>query len=85
MLGKRELFFLLSFNCNHVVYVWRGFLFLLVLEIGCVILFWHSLGLQYNYLGFNVDYISIAHGVKKEKKNPANRAFSNCQTTSQGA
>ena len=39
----RELIFLL-------VSVWRGFLFLLVLVIGCVILLWHSLGIPYNYL-----------------------------------
>ena len=46
---KRELIFLLSFTCNYVVSVRRGFLFLLVLRTGCVILLWHSLGLQYNY------------------------------------
>ena len=27
-----------------------GILFLLVLEMGCVILLWHSLGILYNYL-----------------------------------
>ena len=27
----------LSFICNYVVSVWRGFLFLLVLGIGCII------------------------------------------------
>ena len=36
--GKRELFFLLSFTCNYVVSVRRGFLFLWVLGISCVIL-----------------------------------------------
>ena len=36
-LGKTELFCLLSFICNYVVSVWRGFLFLLVLGMGCVI------------------------------------------------
>ena len=36
--GKRELMFLLSFTCNYAVSVRRGFLFLLVLGIGCVIL-----------------------------------------------
>ena len=41
-LGKRELFLLLSFTCNYVVSVSRGFLFLLVLGMGCVILLWHS-------------------------------------------
>ena len=34
---------------SYVVSVWSGFLFLCVLGIGCVILFWHSLGLPYNY------------------------------------
>ena len=46
---KRELIVLLSFTCNYVVSVRKGFLFLLVLVIGCVILLWHSLGLLYNY------------------------------------
>ena len=49
-LGKRELICLLSFTCNYVVFVWRGFLFLLVLGMGYVILLWHSLSLPYNYL-----------------------------------
>ena len=39
---------LLSFTCNYVFSVRRGFLFLLVLGMGCVILLWHSLGLPYN-------------------------------------
>ena len=47
-LGKRELICLLSFTCNYVVSVWRGFLFLWVLWMGCVISLWHSLGLPYN-------------------------------------
>ena len=33
-----------------VVYVRRGFLYLLVLRIGYGILLWHSLGISYNYL-----------------------------------
>ena len=37
-LGKRELICLLSFTCNYVVSVRRGFLFLLVFVMGCVIL-----------------------------------------------
>ena len=49
-LGKRELICQLSFTCNYVVSVWRGFLFLLVLGMGCVISLWHSLGLPYNNL-----------------------------------
>ena len=48
-LGKRELICLLLFTCNYVVSVWRGFLFLRVLGMDCVILLWHSLGLPYNY------------------------------------
>ena len=39
---------LLSFTCNYVASVRRGFLFLLVLGMGCVILSWRSLGLPYN-------------------------------------
>ena len=37
-LGKRELICLLSFTCNNVVSVRSGFLFLLMLGMGCVIL-----------------------------------------------
>ena len=48
-LGKRELICLLSFTCNYVVFVLRGFLFLWVLGMGYVILLWHSLSLPYNY------------------------------------
>ena len=47
--GKREQICLLSLTCNYVVSVRRGFLFLLVLGMGCVILLWHSLGLPYYY------------------------------------
>ena len=50
-LRKRELICLLLFTCNYVVSVWRGFLFLWVLEMGYVILLWHSLSLPYNYFG----------------------------------
>ena len=48
-LGKRELVCLLSFTCGYVVSVRRGFLFLWVLGMGCVILLWHSVGFPYNY------------------------------------
>ena len=48
-LGKRELICLLSFTCNYVVFVLRGFLFLWVLGMDCGILLWHSLSLPYNY------------------------------------
>ena len=48
-LGKREVICLLSFTCNYVVSVQRGFLFLWVLGMGYVILLWHSLSLPYTY------------------------------------
>ena len=54
-LGKRELICLLSFTCNYVVFVWRGFLFLWVLGMGYVILLWHSLSLPYNNFGVFAD------------------------------
>ena len=57
-LGKRELICLLSFTCNYVVFVWRGFLFLWVLGMGYVILLWHSLSLPYNYFA-NIQLIFI--------------------------
>ena len=66
-LGKRELICLLSFTCNYVVFVWRGFLFLWVLGMGYVILLWHSLSLPYNYFGaitfFNVRHQSLEESV----------------------
>ena len=37
-------------SCNYVVSVRRGFFFLWVLGMGCIISFWHSLSLSYNYL-----------------------------------
>ena len=46
-----ELIYLLSFTCNYVVSVRIGFLFLLVLGMGCVILLWHSQSIPYNYFG----------------------------------
>ena len=47
-LGNRELICPLSFTCNYyVVSVRRGFLFLWVLGMGCVILLWHSLSLPF--------------------------------------
>ena len=45
----RERFFLLSSTCNYVVFVRRGFLFLLVLGVGYIILLWYSLYLPYDY------------------------------------
>ena len=58
-LGKRELICLVSFNCNYVVSIRRGFLFLLVLGMGCVILLWYSLGLPYNYYDVFLNQISM--------------------------
>ena len=49
-LGKESLFFLLSITRNYVFSSRRGFLFLLVLRMGCVNLLWHSVCLPYNYL-----------------------------------
>ena len=57
-LGKRELICLLLFTCNHVVSVWRGFLFLLMLGMGYVILLWHSLSPPSNY--FEVGSILVS-------------------------
>ena len=48
-LEKRELICLLSFTCNYVVSVRRGFLFHWVLGMGCVILLWRSMSLPYNH------------------------------------
>ena len=53
MLEKRELICLLLFNCYYVVSVMKGFLFLLVLGMGCIISLWHSLGLPYYHLTQN--------------------------------
>ena len=53
-LGKRELICLQSFTCNYVVSDRRGFLFLCVLGMGCIILSWHSPSLPYNYWGWRV-------------------------------
>ena len=64
-LGKRELICLLSFACNYVVFVWRGFLFLWVLGMGYVILLWHSLSLPYNYFAGNI--LSILIWTKGER------------------
>ena len=61
-LGKRELICLLSFTCNYVVFVWRGFLFLWVLGMGYVILLWHSLSLPYNYFLFEKIVILVLAG-----------------------
>ena len=57
-LGKTEIVCLLLFTCNYVVSVRRGFLFLCVLEMGDVILLWHSLCLPFYYFG------TIARGYK---------------------
>ena len=37
-LGKKALIFQISFACKYVVLLRRGFLFLMVLRIGCVVL-----------------------------------------------
>ena len=48
--GEERAFCLLSFTCNYVISVRRGFLFLWVLAMGCFTLLWHSLSLPYNYI-----------------------------------
>ena len=48
-MGKKELFFLLSFTLS----VRRTFHFLCMLEKGCVILLCHSLGMPYDYFAIN--------------------------------
>ena len=58
-------YFLLSFTCNYVVSVQRGFFFFLVLGIGCVILLWHSLGLQYNYFDHHNLLLDLALHVRE--------------------
>ena len=62
-LGKRELHVicLLLFTCSCVVSVRRGFLFLWVLGMGCVILLWHSLSLPYNYFE-KIDKVGVRIG-----------------------
>ena len=62
--GKTGLIYLLLFTCNYVVSVRRGFLILLVLGMGYVILLWHSLSLPYNYF---IDYLAISIIEKKER------------------
>ena len=57
---ERELICLLLFTCKYVVSVRRGFLFLWLLGMGCVILLWHSQGLPYNYyLAFVANHLSF--------------------------
>ena len=53
---------MLLFTCNYVVYVQRGFIFLLVLGTGCDILLWHSLGLPYNYFHYAAHFRLFAIG-----------------------
>ena len=50
-----QLMCLLSF----VVFVWRCFLFPLVLGMGCIILLWHTLCLPYNYFNNSFTIILI--------------------------
>ena len=40
-----------------IISVRSGFLFLLVLGIGCVISLWHSLGLLYNYFVVHLKFL----------------------------
>ena len=52
--GNKELISLLSVTLNYVVSVPKGFFFLFVCWVGCVIFLWHYLGLPYNYLTLSV-------------------------------
>ena len=54
---------LLLFTCNYEVSVRMGFLFLLVLGMGCVILLLHPLGLPYNYFGTLLAKASVCRGI----------------------
>ena len=58
-LGKRELICLLLFTCNYMymVSVRVDFLFLCVLEMGYLVLLWHSLSFPYNY--FEIDNVGV--------------------------
>ena len=47
--SSRELICLLLFTCSCMVSIRRGFIFLWVLGMGCVILLLHSLSLPYHY------------------------------------
>ena len=60
---ERELICLLLFTCFYVVSVLRGYLFLWVLGMGCVILLWHSLSLPYNYFGMYNLYYNVINQV----------------------
>ena len=48
LVGEERAIFLLAFT-YYMVSVRRGFLFVLVLGMGCIILLWHSMGRPYNY------------------------------------
>ena len=61
-LEKRELIFVLQlFTCNYVVSVRRGFLFLWVLAMGCIILLRHYLSLLYYHLTEEMLYVPYAY------------------------
>ena len=64
---------MLPFTCNNVVSVWRGFLFLWVLGMGCVILLGHFLSLPYNY--FSV-FRKLFAEIEKRLKYQLNRIIS---------
>ena len=79
-LGKKELMCLLSFTCNYVVFVWRGFLFLWVLGMGCVILFWHSLSLPYTFLMASLSTVSSNQTISDTEP----PKFQNCPSIKKG-
>ena len=67
-LGKREPICLLWITCNYVVSVRRGFLFLWVLGMGCVIQLWHSLSLPYKLPALDQIKASLKHSDGSRKK-----------------
>ena len=54
--GEQRANVLLSFTCIYMVSVWIGFLFRVVLGIGCVILLYNSLDLPYNYCSLGTSF-----------------------------
>ena len=62
--GEERAYLSAIVTCNYVVSVRRGFLFFLVLGMGCVILLWHFLGIPYNYLVFIV--LNVRDGIESK-------------------
>ena len=83
--GEERYIFLLSFTCNYVVSVRRGFLFLLVLGTGCSILLSYSLDLPYNYFACRPMYsrsMSPDASIMSRELRPMCYVNKHCQYTS---